>query len=205
MRLAILGAGGHGKVVADTAEACGWKEVVFFDDSWPQLTRCGVWPVLGDSACLRNTLSQFDGVVVAIGDNKTRLRITLELQASGAKIATVVHPRANISRYAEIAAGSVIFAGVSVNAGAVVGQAAILNTGCNVDHDCRLGQGCHVSPGASLAGAVVLGDLCWVGIGASIRQCIHIGSAVVIGAGAAVVANVMDNVTIVGVPARRLK
>lgn len=205
MRLAILGAGGHGKVVADTAEACGWKEVVFFDDSWPQLTHCGVWPVMGDSACLCNTLSQFDGVVVAIGDNKTRLRITLELKASGAKIATIVHPRANISRYAEIAAGSVIFAGVSVNVGAVVGQAAILNTGCNVDHDCRLGQGCHVSPGASLAGAVVLGDLCWVGIGASIRQCIQIGSAVVIGAGAAVVANVMDDVTVVGVPARRLK
>lgn len=71
-RLAILGASGHGKVVADTAECCGWQAVQFFDDAWPDLQENGVWPVVGDTAALMDRLADFDGVLVAIGDNRIR-------------------------------------------------------------------------------------------------------------------------------------
>lgn len=202
--LAILGASGHGKVVADTAECCGWASVEFFDDAWPQNRTNGAWSVTGNTDALLERLDQFDGVAVAIGNNRIRQEKLRVLQAAGARLVTLIHPRATVSRYAQIGAGSVVFAGAVVNVDARIGMGAILNTGCSVDHDCVLGEAVHVSPGAHLAGAVQVGDLTWIGIGASVRQQIRIGSRTLIGAGASVVRNVPDRVTAVGVPTRVL-
>ncbi|RJG09223.1 acetyltransferase [Pseudomonas cavernicola] len=201
-RLAILGASGHGKVVADTAECCDWLNVEFFDDAWPVLQGNGAWPVVGDTAVLLDRLHEFDGVVVAIGNNRIRHAKLLELQATGVQMVTLVHPAASVSRYAAIGVGSVVFAGAVVNADARIGLGAILNTGCSIDHDCVLGDAVHVSPGARLAGGVQVGELSWIGIGASVRQLIRIGARVMVGAAAAVVADVPDDVTVAGVPAR---
>lgn len=203
-RLAILGASGHGKVVAETAESLGWREVIFFDDVWPILQQNGVWPVQGNTKTLMETLDKFSGVIVAIGDNQIRQKKTKELIELNAKLVTLVHPSATVSKYATIGLGSVIFAGAIVNAGAHVGLGAILNTSCSVDHDCILGEAIHISPGARLAGSVTVGDLSWVGIGASVKQKINIGSKAIVGAGAAVVHHVVAGDTVVGVPAVRL-
>lgn len=204
-RLAILGASGHGKVVADTAECCGWQSIDFFDDAWPRLERNGVWPVDGNTTRLVERLADFDGVVVAIGNNSIRHAKLLELGAAGATIATLVHPSASVSRYATIGDGSVIFAGAVVNADASIGLGAILNTCCSIDHDCVLGEAVHISPGARLAGGVRVGTHSWVGIGASVRQLICIGMRAMVGAGSAVVSNVPDDMTVAGVPAKRMR
>lgn len=201
-RLAILGASGHGRVLADTAECCGWGRVEFFDDGWPNLQFNHGWSVCGDSSVLLGCLDQFDGVLVAIGDNRIRQVKLSELLVAGARLATLIHPSAVVSRYSMIEPGSVVLAGAVVSAGVRVGLGAILNTGCSVDHDCLLGAAVHISPGARLAGAVHVGDLAWVGIGASVRQSIRLGSGVMVGAGAAVVSDVADGLTVVGVPAR---
>lgn len=201
-RLAILGASGHGKVVADTAECCNWQVVEFFDDAWPERRSNGVWPVIGDMSALLASLMHFDGVLVAIGNNRIRQLKLIELLAADARLVSLIHPSASVSRHAHLGTGSVVFAGAVVNADSLIGQGAILNTGCSVDHDCRLGEAVHVSPGARLAGGVRVGDLSWIGIGASVRQLVCIGSGVMVGAGAAVVADVGDGLEVVGVPAR---
>ncbi|MBD9399649.1 acetyltransferase [Pseudomonas sp. PDM11] len=203
-RLAILGASGHGKVAADTAERCGWQIIEFFDDAWPQTTHNGVWNVIGDTASLTDALHTYDGVLVAIGNNHIRHRKLLDLEQAGARLCTLIDPAATVSRYAVLEAGSVVFAGVVVNADARIGLGAILNTGCSVDHDCVLGAAVHISPGVRLAGGVRVGDLSWVGIGASVRQLVQIGRQVTIGAGSAVVSDIGDSLTVVGVPARVL-
>lgn len=202
-RLAILGASGHGKVVADTAECHDWQ-VVFFDDAWPELQRNGAWPVIGGTMELMASLECFDGVLVAIGNNGVRRAKLLELLSAGARLTSLVHPSASVSRHACLGIGSVVFAGAVVNADVRIGLGAILNTGCSVDHDCLLGEVVHVSPGARLAGGVRVGDLSWIGIGASVRQQVSIGCEVMVGAGAAVIADVPDGVTVAGVPARVL-
>ncbi|RON46207.1 acetyltransferase [Pseudomonas frederiksbergensis] len=203
-RLAILGASGHGKVVADTAECCGWQVIEFFDDAWPQRSSIGVWPVVGTTSDLLSRVGEFDGVLVAIGNNSVRRRKLDELKASGAQLPVLMHPSSIISRYAKIGPGTVVFASAVVNAYAIVGEGAILNTGCSIDHDCVLGACVHVSPGARLAGAVTVGDGSWIGIGACVRQVLSIGSNVMVGAGAAVVCDISDNMTVAGVPARAI-
>lgn len=201
-RLAVLGASGHGKVVADTAQCCGWDQVDFFDDAWPGLTSNGNWLVVGDSATMYARLQNYQGVIVAIGNNVVRQAKLAALIDAQAPVVSLVHPAAVISQYAALGTGSVAFAGAVVNADAKIGLGAILNTGSSVDHDCVLGDTVHVSPGVRLAGAVSVGARSWIGIGACVRQSIRIGSDVVVGAGAAVVSDVSDGVVVAGVPAK---
>ncbi len=203
-RLALLGASGHGKVVADAALAGGWGAVEFFDDAWPQRQSNGPWPVTGDSAALLARLREFQGVIVSIGDCAVRWDKHHALQAAGAPMATVVHPAAVVSCHAVLGAGTVVMAGAVVNIDAVVGQAGIINTGATVDHDCRLGDAVHICPGAHLSGNVQVGHGSWVGVGAAIKQGVTIGRDVMIGAGAVVVRPVADGQTVIGNPARLL-
>jgi sugar O-acyltransferase (sialic acid O-acetyltransferase NeuD family) len=198
----VLGGSGHGKVIADLAEMVGWEEVVFFDDAWPHLTHNGAWPVVGNSLSLLDQLSCFTGVVVAIGNNLIRADKLRWLVENAAPVVSIIHPSAVISRYVSLGVGCVVMAGVVVNADTNIADGVILNTGCSVDHDCVIGACAHISPGARLAGGVRVGAQSCVGIAACVKQLICIGQKVVVGAGAAVVADLPDGITAVGVPAR---
>ncbi|MBE0484498.1 MAG: acetyltransferase [Bacterioplanes sp.] len=202
-RLAILGASGHGKVVAEIAELNGW-DVVFFDDAFPSVTGLAHWSVIGNTDDLLTDLQCFDGCFVAIGNNRIRLDKQRMLAKKGATLPVLIHPSAVVSRYAKVEAGCVVMAGAVINPFALVQQACIVNTAATIDHDCVLAEGVHISPSANLAGAVSVGACSWVGIGASVKQCLKIGANVVVGAGAAVVLDIADNLTVVGVPAKVL-
>jgi len=202
-RLVIIGGGGHGKVVADAAEACErWEDIVFYDDAWPDLSENGPWKVAGLIRSVMDLPAESCEIALGIGDNASRARIASQVLEAGYALASVVHPTACISRHARIGAGTVVLAGAVINIGARLGTACIVNTRAVVEHDCVLGTAVHISPGAALAGGVVIGDRTWVGIGACIRQQVSVGQNVTIGAGAVVVASFPENVTVVGNPAR---
>lgn len=200
-RLAILGASGHGKVVADAAETSGWQSVVFFDDAWPDLQSNGPWPVLGTTAQLLEQLNNFDGVVVGIGNNAIRANKQQQLFLAGAKLVSVVHAAAAVSNHASVEPGTVVFANSVVNACARVGAGCIVNTGAVVEHDCVLGNFVHVSPNAVLAGGVSVGNLAWVGACASVRQLLKVGDSALVGMGAVVTKDVSAGNVVVGNPA----
>lgn len=200
--LAILGASGHGKVIADTAALCGWEKISFFDDDETKNSQSYQWLILGNFNKLLENIEIFDGVVVGIGNNQIRYDKYVQINQKGGKIVSVIHPRAIISKYASIGKGSVVFANSVVNSGAQIGEYVILNTASTVDHDCKIGDASHISPGANLSGGVVVGNKTWVGIGACIKQNIKIGENVVIGAGAVVVKDLPDNVLAIGNPAK---
>lgn len=204
-RLALLGASGHGKVVADAALAGGWDEVEFFDDAWPARSQNGPWSVVGDGVALMARLHEFQGVIVSIGDCAVRWSKHQVLQAAGAPLAAVVHPAAIVSRYAVVEVGSVVMAGAVVHVDARIGQASIVNTGATVDHDCWLADGVHIGPGAHLSGNVRVGHCAMVGTGVAVKQGIFIGAQAVIGAGAVVIRPVDDGCVVVGNPAHRLR
>jgi len=199
---AILGASGHGKVVAELAELNGFQKIVFFDDAWPQKSSIEHWPVKGDSQILLNTVSQFDSVIVGIGNNEIRLLKQYELKAAGAKFSIFIHPSACVSDYAQLGEGTVVMANAVVNPFSSIGEACIINTGSSIDHDCQIKEGVHVSPGVNVAGGVIIGRASWLGIGSQVKQLISIGSNVTIGSGSNVVKNIDNNQIVVGNPAR---
>lgn len=201
-RLAILGASGHGKVVADAAQLSGWNEVVFFDDAWPELQVNSHWPVVGNTEVLLSRVSDIDGVIVAIGNNSIRLEKLTMLNDLGVSLATIIHPGAVVSRYSKVGGGCIICAGVVINADACIGMGAILNTGCSVDHDCLLGDAVHISPGARLAGGVNVERCVWIGMGSVVKQLLTVGAGSVVGAGAVVIKDVFKNSVVKGVPAK---
>ena len=204
-RLAILGAGGHGKVMADIAECSGWEEVVFFDDAFPQKTMLEGWPIVGNTQAFLSSMNDYDGCIVAIGNNITRLDKTRYLISSGAPIISLIHPTSVVSKYSSIELGSVVMANAVINPFSKIGLACIVNTSATIDHDCQLQEAVHVSPGANLAGSVKVKDCTWIGIGASVNQCLSIGKHVIIGAGSVVVNDIPDNVISVGIPSKVIK
>ncbi|GIP35021.1 acetyltransferase [Paenibacillus sp. J2TS4] len=214
-KLLIIGAGGHGKVVADAAMEMGkWTDLAFLDDRYPAPPVLG-WPIvgklkpagLGDGELKLAYLADGErpDVVVAIGNNQVRMEWMAKFQQAGYSLPSIIHPSAWISKHAYIGEGCVIMANCAVNAGAVVGRGSILNTGSTVDHDCVLEEGVHLSPGSHIAGSVVMRRCSWLGIGASVIQQVTIGENAMIGAGAAVIHPMADGVTAVGVPAKVIK
>jgi sugar O-acyltransferase (sialic acid O-acetyltransferase NeuD family) len=202
-RLAILGASGHGRVVADAALTTSqWTEVVFFDDKWPALKRTGPCDVIGTLDAFRQESGRHEGCCIAIGDNRTRLRVHRELEKLGAKLVTIVHASAVVSVHAQVARGCMVLANAVIAPFARLGSSCIVNNGATVDHDCELGDAVHVSPGAHLGGNVRVGAESWIGIGAAVRHEVGIGTGATIGAGAVVVSDVAGNLTVVGVPAK---
>ena len=201
---AILGASGHGKVVAEIAELNGYTSIEFFDDRWPGLQNVEHWSVKGNSETLLKVASHFDLTVIAIGNNEVRLEKQKLLSIAGAKFSVLEHPRATISRHSQLGVGTVVMAGAVINPFVQVGEACIINTASTIDHDCSLADGVHVSPGCNIAGGVTVGEGSWLGIGSQVKQLISIGTGVTIGAGSTVVNRVPDFQTVVGTPAQLL-
>lgn len=202
-RLLVVGAGGHGKVVAEAAELLGrWDSIEFADDKFPALSQIGKWPVVSNTNPVSLTKLGFKEFTVAIGNNLTRLQVQQKLVDGSFIPVTIIHPAAVVSPSVKIGVGSVIFAGAVINADTVIGDACIINTSASIDHDCEFGDSVHISPGAHLAGEVSVGKGSWLGIGSSVIQCISIGENVLVGAGAAVVSDIPGGVTAKGVPAR---
>lgn len=202
--LVIVGASGHGKVIADLAELLGFS-VYFYDDAYPNKKYIEHWPIHGSCDDLitgRNTGDYFsDDVVIAIGDNKIRQHKYLYLQENGFNLISLIHPTAFVSKYATLAPGTVVFAGAIINAFAKVGVGCIINTSSIIEHDCVISDFVHICPNVALAGGVYVGSKSWIGIGTQVRQLITIGDNCMIGAGSTVVKNLPNNITAFGSPA----
>ena len=198
-RVIIIGAGGHGKVVADIVIKSRDKFLGFLDDSTSGEIRG--FPVLGKvSDYERFGDAEF---VVAIGDSEVREKLADSLRA---KWYTAIHPNAVISSLGvEIGEGSVIMATAVINSGAKVGRHCIINTSAVVEHDNVIGDFSHISVGAKLGGTVNIGKHSWIGIGATVKNNTNICDNCLIGAGAVVINDIRESGTYVGVPARKIK
>lgn len=199
--IAVVGAGGHGKVVVGTLQAAGELVAGVFDRDrarWGS-TLLGV-EVLGDLDALAE--SGLRRAVLAIGDNRTRHRLAADLESRELDWATGVHPATSVHESVSLGPGSVVFAGAVVQPDSRIGAHSIVNTAASIDHDCRLGEFVHVAPGASVAGGVTLGRGAFLGVGCSVLPGLTIGEWAVVGAGATVIRDVAPNAIVKGVPAR---
>ena len=109
-QIVIIGASGHGKVVADIAKRNGYEEILFLDDAEGR-SCCGAYPVVGKCCDITRYPGDF---VVAIGNADIRQKLTNRLERLGRNLVTLVHPNAVIGEHVEIGKGTVIMAGAVV-------------------------------------------------------------------------------------------
>lgn len=205
MRLVIIGAGGHGRVLAECAQAAQLEILGFIDDNAALTGTIQLHlPILGTTSALDKKRILADGVLLGIGNCQLRLRLLHIFGAAHFCLPTLFHPRAWVSPSAICGAGTVVMANATVQTGSRLGAGVIINTNASVDHDCVVGDGVHICPGAHLAGNVTVGDGTLIGIGASVIPGIRIGKECVVAAGAVVIRDVPDSQRVAGVPARPL-
>ena len=209
-RVLVLGAGGHGRAVADLARACGLT-VVGFTDRAPATSRApgvaAVRPaVLGTDADLPALARRHrvQGAVVGLGAVAVGRRPGLYEQAAAAGLArpALVHPRATVAPTCEIGDGSVVFPGSVLGQGVRVGVNVVLYSGVIAEHECAIGDHAYLSPGVVLSGQVTVEAGAFLGAGAVALPGVRIGAGAVVAAGAVVIADVPAGQTVMGVPAR---
>lgn len=211
MNLFIVGAGGHGREVADAAQQLAATGTAlgnlqgFLDDD-PDLRGeliLGL-PVLGSTNML-DSLSEPLGVLLGVGYPEDKRLIVESLRLDSRNCPELVHPSASVAGTTIVGHGSLIQAAAVLSTNVTVDQFVTVNVGATVSHDCCLSRYSTVSPGANLGGNVVVSEGAFVGIGAAVVQGVRIGEGSVIGAGAVVIADVEPHAVVAGVPARRIK
>lgn len=202
-KLIIIGASGHGKVVADIAIKMNkWQSIAFLDDDESIKTSMGL-EVIGKTADAFTYKDEAD-FFVAIGSNVTREKIQEKLIEEGLNVVSLIHPSSVIGTDLEIGIGTAIMAGVVVNGSTRIGKGCIINTSSSLDHDNAIDDYVHISPGVRTAGNVRVGKGSWIGIGSVVSNNVNICSDCKLGAGAVVVKDITEPGTYVGVPVRRV-
>ena len=200
MRIAVIGAGGHGKVVLDAILSAGTHDVAGIVDDNPELAGKTLFdvPIVGDI----EALSGVEGYIVAIGNNRARREKYDLLLEAGYAPATIIHPSAIISLRARIGKGTAVLANAVINPEACIGDNVVLYTSCTIDHECVISDHSYVSPGCNICGRVNIGTGAMLGAGAIVLPGLSVGEWSIVGAGAVVIDDVPNNVTVAGVPAR---
>ncbi|WP_455425075.1 sugar O-acyltransferase [Dryocola sp. LX212] len=161
--LLILGAGGHGRSIAELAALTGiYSNIAFLDDSW-EPNAPSLPPIVGRMDHLKKNQASFTHAIIGIGNNSIREQLHVQLQEEGLALATLVHPRACVSPSALLGKGSVVFAGVVIGANVRAGEGTIINCNSTVDHDGVLEDFAHLGVGVQLAGG------CHIGKGAFVQ------------------------------------
>ena len=204
MELAVIGHGGHSKVIQDIIRCRNNDQIIaFLDDKYQErFHKAGVY--YGGIASVPEIFESYPNcqIVIAIGDNGTRKNIVEKLQLPAERYATLIHPAAVVSPSAKVKHGTVVMANAVINADSRIGSHSIINTSAIIEHDSQVGDFVHVSTKAGLTGAVHLKEGVFIGAGATIIPKVQIGLWSVIGAGATVIDDLPDFCTAVGTPAK---
>ena len=205
-RLALMGAGHLGQLLAHHAIAAGWEVAGFFDDTLPIGHGTPLGPVLGGigQAKESHTTGQYDAAIVAIGYKHFAFRQRLfdGLVADGVPMGTILHPASFIDNSAKIGPGSVVLPGCTIDAHSSLGPNVLLNTGCIVAHDTSIATHTFLGPGVALAGFIQIGERCFLGIGTIVIDGITMAADTQTGGGTVVTKNIEMPGLYVGSPAR---
>jgi sugar O-acyltransferase (sialic acid O-acetyltransferase NeuD family) len=209
IKLAIIGSGDLGQLIAHHARLTGKFQVVgFFDDFAHSGTMRGDIPVIADSSevlhCYHD--GQFDQLLIAVGYKHFDSRESFyEKFKTEIPFGTVIHPSAIVDPSCKIGAGSVVLSGCILDQNVRIGDNVLLNTGVMVAHDSEVGDHSFLAPRCNIAGFVHIGQKNFIGIGANVIDNVRTISGVQIGGGALLHKSLDEEGLYVGVPARKIK
>lgn len=196
--IALIGAGGHCKVIIDLIELLNkFKIVGVYDDH--KTGYFNGYRILGNTKEIDSKINNF---IVTIGNNRVRKKIyesNLNLNWI-----TLIHPSVIISKNVKVGEGTVICAGSIIQPDVVIGKHCIINTGASIDHESVIGDFCSISPHATVCGQVKIRNMCFIGANSTIIQCLEIGSNSIIGAGSVIIRHVENEMKVVGNPGKKI-
>lgn len=204
-KMAIIGAGGHAKVVRELAEAIGYEIVCHIVPE----NEVNISKLYFSDFEFKNKFGSTDVLLAngigSISSPGVRKKVFESYSQEGFDFPVLTHPTSFVSKSANLGKGTVVMAGAIVQAEVKTGDNVILNSRSVIDHDCSIGSHTHVATGAVLSGGVVIGVDCHIGAGTTLRNNIKIEDNIIIGVGAVVVDDLSTIGTYIGVPAREMK
>lgn len=202
-KLVIIGAGGYSKSVLDSVDIYNFEMCGFIDEFSESDTHLG-YPIIAKK------LEQLENpnnyvYFIAIGNNMRRKVWYDRLRSLGLRLVNIVDRSAIISPRAKIGIGCFVGKFAVVNSCAVLGDNCVVNTRALVEHGATIGSHVNISTNASINGDVRVNDGCFIGSCSVIIGQLTIDEWSTVGAGAVVIRNVEKNVTVAGVPAKKIK
>ena len=192
-KIAIIGAGGHGKVVGEIALLNQYEIIHFFDDNENEINNFP-FKMIGNLTQLKDNLENYDNFFVAIGENEVRYEKILWLRDKKVNIVSLIHPKSTISKFSSLGVGTCVMANAVVNSGTSIKDGVIINTSASIDHDCLIEDYSHISPNCTLSGNVRIGKLTHLGTGTSVHPGIHVGKNVKTGISSKIYKNIFDGI-----------
>lgn len=154
--LLIVGAGIYAVVASEIAVDMGCFDKIAFVDDEKKETPTGV-KVIGTTRDLEVLATQYDSIVVAIGNPKVRLDMLDRIKAETSyQIVSLISTRAYISPSAQIRQGCIVEPMAVVQAGCVIGEGCIISAGAIVNHAGICCDGVHVDCNATVEGYCIV-------------------------------------------------
>jgi sugar O-acyltransferase (sialic acid O-acetyltransferase NeuD family) len=202
----IVGAGTYGAAIADLAEVCGYSVVGFYDDDLSKVGKSILGkPVLSKLDCERDIHTKAN-YAVAIGDNSVRVFKSKEIIKHGGIMPCLIHPKAEISKYAHIGKACIIHALTYIWTSAEIGNFSIISPNVVIAHHTKIGEGSFISTGCSIGAGINIAERVIAGIGSTVMTGVkNIGHDAIIGAGSVVIKDVAATSIVAGVPAKFIR
>lgn len=182
-----------------------WDKIVILDDDLEKKGKLILnVEVLGSFDLLKHSDPGNSEIVNLVARSTTKRFAAYEkLQKYGISFTTLIDPNVDIWGV-EYNGDITIYQNVTFSAGAFIDEGSVVLTGAVVGHGCKVGKCCVIAPGAVLNARVELGDGVYMGTNASILPDLKVGAWSTIGINSAIVQDVPEGATAMGVPAEIL-
>ena len=159
-KLILIGGGGHCKSCIDVIEQTDQYEIDGILDKTELVGQKVLgYEIIGTDKKIEKLATEGFCFLITVGQiRSSAIRVTLfdKLMECNAKIATIISPRAYVSKHARVGVGTIVMHHAMINADADIGKNCIINTKALIEHDVQIENHCHISTSAVINGGGVI-------------------------------------------------
>ena len=210
-KIVIVGAGGFGREVEWLINRVNkvkptYEVIGFADDGKEKGEPVGHSAVIFNTDELSKTSEKYS-VAIAVGNAKVRKMLAEKISSNkNLSFPNLIDPAVIYDKEeVTLGEGNIICGGTIMTVNINIGNFNIINLDCTIGHDDILKDYITIYPSVNVSGNVIVNDCTEIGTGTQIIQGLSVNGNTIIGASAAVVKNIEESGTYVGVPVKRIK